>query len=70
VPKQSFSPEIESNQVLDILGDRHPGLESRFFGGFLDAGINPEGKDDLGPLRGVAGLHASTVSPRQTALYG
>ena len=56
--QQSLSPEIESDQVLDILGDGHPGLESCFYGGFLDARIDPEGEDELGSLVGVAGVHA------------
>ena len=58
VAEQSLSPEIESDQVLDIIGDGHPGLESRFFRGFLDAGIDPKGEDELGALVGVAGVHA------------
>ena len=58
VSQQSLSPEIESDQVLDILGDRHPGLKSCFFRGFLDAGIDSEDEDELGSLIGVAGVHA------------
>ena len=58
MPQQSLSPEIESDQVLDILGDGHPGLSSRPICGFLDARIDPEGEDELGSLVGVAGVHA------------
>ena len=58
VPKQPLSPEIESDQVLDILGNRHPGLSSRPIRCFLDARIDPEGEDELGSLVGVAGVHA------------
>ena len=56
--EQSLPPEIKTDQVLDILGDGRSGLGSRLFRCFLDAGIDPEGEDELGALVGVAGVHA------------
>ena len=58
VPKQSLSPKIESDQVLDILGNGHSGLSSRPIRCFLDARIDSEGEDELGSLVGVAEVHA------------
>lgn len=56
--QQSLSPEIKADQILNILGNGRSGLGSRLFRCFLDAGIDPEGEDELGALVGVAGVHA------------
>lgn len=65
LPQQPPPPKIESDQVLNILGEGRLGLRGRLFGRLLDARIDPEGEDDLGYPAG----HISKISPASGILH-
>jgi len=43
--KQSLTPEITPDEILDIPRERQLRLQGGLFGRFLQCGINPEGKE-------------------------